>query len=130
MDRSRRLALTKRLTKLAELKAEIARLDAEKRAIESEVLEAMEEAGITTMEWEDDRGMHQATTVYSSTIKIDADALEEELPARTWQSITRRVLDEKVLEDKVARGIIDIEVVAAHSTEVPRKPFVKVTTKK
>jgi hypothetical protein len=35
------------------------------------------------------------------------------------------VIDNKMLEDQVAKGAIPVEVIAQHSTEVPRKGYVR-----
>lgn len=119
--------LNRRIAALAELKQQIAELDDKRKELEAEVLELMESAEITTTEVEIDGVVTKATAVYSSTVKIDSTGLQGELSGSMWNQITKRVLDERLLEDKVARGLIDIDVVARHSTEVPRKPYVKIT---
>jgi hypothetical protein len=116
-----------KLTKIAELKAEIAALEELRKKLEADAIAELEQAGISTLTWEAGDATCKATVVYSSSFKIDGPALLEKLDTRVRNQVTVRVLDEKLLEDKVARGIIDINLVAKHTTETPRKPYVKIT---
>ncbi len=118
--------LDKNLARIAELKREIAKLDAERKELEASVIEHLESVQLVTVEWGEDR-KNKATIVYGSSIKIDASGLQDELTAKQWQSVSVRVLDEKLLEDKVARGQIDVDLVAKHTTEVQKKPYVRLT---
>jgi hypothetical protein len=122
--------LDKWLTELVELKEEIAALESNKKDLETKILTLLEADETTTIEWEHNGKLAKATAVYSSTLKIDEDGLKDALTPAQWRSVTQRVLDQRALEDKVARGQIDVSVVAKNTTEVPRKPFIKVTTKK
>lgn len=116
------------LQRITDLKELIATLDAERKELEAWVLDNMAESDQQTVEWESATGTAmRATAVYSSTVKIDEAGLQAALGPHKWAQVTRRTLDERLLEDKVAKGAIDIEVVAEHSTEVPRKPYLKIT---
>lgn len=118
------------LQKLAALKAQIADLDSQRKQLEEVIIASLEKNDTSTISWEDDGGFHKATVVYSTTVKIDAPALLEKLHPNVRKQVTVRVLDEKLLEDKVARGVVDIKLVAKHTTETPRKPFIKITNSK
>jgi hypothetical protein len=114
------------LARLADIKAQIKELEVLRKDLEAQLIEHFESVEVVTLEWGEDR-KNKATVVYGSSVKIDATGLEGVLTDRQWKSITMRVLDERLLEDKVARGLIDVNVVAEHTTEVPKKPFIKLT---
>lgn len=78
----------------------------------------------------DEEGVYKATCVKSETVKIDEEALKERLGVDVWDQVTTSKLDMKKLESLVASGAIAAEVVADHSTIVPRTPYVKITTVK
>lgn len=118
--------LDKKLYRLHELKQTINNLELERKDLELEIITHLESVETVTLDWGDDR-LNKATVVYSSSMKIDAAGLEADLTDRQWVSITKRVIDEKLLEDKVARGQIDVDIVAKHTEEVPRKPYVRLT---
>ncbi len=118
--------LDKKLYRLHELKKTIAEMDKERKELEAQIIEHLESVEVVTLDWGDDR-IHKASVVYSSTMKIDEAGLQDALTDRQWSSITKRVIDEKLLEDKVARGQIDVDIVAQHTEEVPRKPYVRLT---
>lgn len=118
--------LDKTLARIAEIKKQIAELEGERKELEASVIEHLESVQLVTIDWGSDR-KNKATIVYGSSMKIDATGLRDELTDRQWQSVSVRVLDEKLLEDKVARGQIDVHVVAKHTTEVQKKPYVRLT---
>lgn len=70
-----------------------------------------------------------ATKVQSSTLNIDENGLSEEIGPSKWTTISKRVLDRKLLEDAVTKDRIDSDLLARHSDEVPRAPYVRVTVK-
>jgi len=70
-----------------------------------------------------------ATKVQSSTLNIDEGGLSEEIGPSKWVTISKRVLDRKLLEDAVTKDRIDAGLLARHSNEVPRAPYVRVTVK-
>lgn len=122
--------LERLLNQLATAKAELEILTEMKKRIEAEVIEEMAGKECLSLEWNHTGIPKRASIVYSSVVKIDEAGLSKELGSKVWNSITKRVMDTKLLEDKVARGLISIGVVAGHSSEVPRSPYVKITTKK
>jgi hypothetical protein len=70
-----------------------------------------------------------ATKVQSSTLKIDEDGLAEAVGSQKWVTISKRVLDRKLLEDAMMRDRIDSTILTRHSDEVPRAPYVRVNVK-
>ena len=80
-----------------------------------------------TTEWRDLRII--GTKVQSSTLKIDEDGLAEAVGPQKWVTISKRVLDRKLLEDAVVSDRFDPNLLAKHSEEVPRAPYVRVTVK-
>ena len=80
-----------------------------------------------TTEWRDLR--ITGTKVESSTLKIDEDGLAEAVGSQKWVTISKRVLDKQLLEDAVVKDRISPTLLADHSTEVPRTPYVRVNVK-
>ena len=119
-----------RIGELFRIKGDLASLDARKKELEDEIIKLLDDKQLDSYEWEDNGLAGKATPVFSSTISFDVDGLEEELGQGMWRQVTHRVLDQKKREDKVSKGKIDISVVADHSTEKARRPYIKVTLAK
>ena len=115
------------LTELASITEELKDLTDEKKSLQAKIISFLEENESETVEWELDGRPSKATVVYSSVLKFDEDGLAEALSSSMWNQISSRKLDQKKLEDKVARGSIDPALVADHSDEVPRSPYIKIT---
>jgi hypothetical protein len=113
------------IRQIASLKRTIAEMDDERRTLEAELIQYMDSSHVKTLET--DTG--KATLVKSTSLRINEVALSNELTPAQWRKITRRVLDQKLLEDAVSRGSIDVNLVAKHSTEEARKPYLKLTPK-
>lgn len=71
-----------------------------------------------------------ATAVYSSTEEIDPVALKKKLGAVKWKNVTTLALDTKKLQDAIARGEVDANIVAQCATTKPKKPYIKLTESK
>lgn len=121
--------LDKMLTELTDLKANIALMEERRKELEQEIIEFLP-LETYTVEWEYEGKTTKATIVYSSSVSIDHDALKGDLTPTQWKKITTVVVDSKALENAVARGDIDVAVVAKHSTEKPKKPYIRVTLPK
>ena len=80
-----------------------------------------------TTEWRDLR--ITGTKVESSTLKIDEDGLAEAVGSQKWVTISKRVLDKQLLEDAVVKDRVSPTLLADHSTEVPRAPYIRVGVK-
>jgi hypothetical protein len=70
------------------------------------------------------------TLVEASRIVVDEPGLKKALGAARWGKVTKAVLDKDKLEHEIAAGGIDPNVVAAHSEEVPNKPYIRITARK
>ena len=102
--------------------------------------DAYKEAAKTYMAALDAEGIESLSTVYkgqritatkvqSSTLKIDEDGLAEAVGPQKWVTISKRVLDRKLLENAVVADKFDPNLLAQHSEEVPRAPYVRVNVK-
>jgi hypothetical protein len=69
------------------------------------------------------------TLVESEVEEIDQERLKKALGATTWNKLTTASLDKKKLQDAMARGLVDPNVVAQCSSPVKRKPYIKITEK-
>ena len=117
------------LADIASIKRQEAELEKERRALEAKVMEFLEKNGVGSVDWDANGVTGRATIVRSSQLIYDHDLLSKAVGPAIWRAITKRVIDTKSLEDKVARGIVPIEVVAEHTTEKPRKPYLHITSK-
>lgn len=115
------------LEKLVAAKQSIAQLEDDRRALEETAIQMIEALGESGISWDYNGKPARASVIRSGTIKFDEQGLEQGLGPEIWESITKRVLDQKKLEDGVARGSIDIETVTQYSFEAPKKPYIKVT---
>lgn len=115
------------LTRLANLKEQEAMIEKERRDLEDRIIHFLDGNESDSIESTVGSEHLKATIVRSTTLKFDEHGLASELSPHMWREVTRRVLDTKALEDKVARGAIDVEVVAKYSDEVPRKPYVRLS---
>ena len=122
--------IDRKVARLARLKEEVSRLDAERKELEAEVINMLSGNGSDSVDVDAGDRMIKATIVRSSSLKFDEHGLAGAISPQMWAQISTRVLDQKALEDKVARGSIDVEVVAKYSEEVPRKAFLKITERK
>lgn len=117
--------LNERLARLLRLKTQLSELEAERTSLEAVILREMDEHDIKSTNFYENGIDVTATTVHGSTMKFDMDAIKRELTEEQWVGITKQVIDNKMLEDQVAKGAIPVEVIAQHSTEVPRKGYVR-----
>ena len=122
-------SLDKTVAKLAEIKAEIVELEDMRKLIEAEIIDRLEQNEADKIETNFEGSSYTATIVRSSSLKFDEQGLAGAMSPSMWTQISRRVLDSKLLEDKVARGSIDVDTVAKYSEEVERKPYLKLTKK-
>jgi hypothetical protein len=67
------------------------------------------------------------TIVRPTRLQFDEAGLRDSLSEQVWRSVSKRVLDKKALEDAIARGKVSANAVAEHSTEVPTKPYLRIT---
>ena len=126
------MKLDKMLSEFAEMKAQLSEMQEECKKLEQKIIDYLQVDSTQTIEWEHSTSgvVAKATVVFGSTVKIDDEGLQEELPTAIWNKITTKVVDKSALEDMVARGKIDIGLVAKHSTEKPSKPYIRITLPK
>lgn len=98
-------------------------------AITEDLVAAMKKEGTTTLKCRDDKDAITGTLVEATRVLIDEDRLKKNLGARMWDRVTKKVLDKPKLEDAIARGDVDPNVVAQCSEVKANRPYVKVTTK-
>lgn len=110
-----RLSLTKADKDKAEAAYEEARTDT------FDAMEAHEDD-----KWKGERGT--ASIIRGAKPVLDEEAFMAELDESQRQLVTKTVVDLKKLEQAVELGIIEADVVAAHTTEVPKKPYLRFTS--
>ena len=129
--------LIRLIVRLRELKTSI-RLEedeihnADGEGVQDQILRIFEESGRTSATIravEADRltTKVRATAVYTTKEIIDAEKLKKALGHELWGKITTLALDQQKLQDAMARGLVDPNVVAQCSSTVSNRPYVKVT---
>lgn len=78
----------------------------------------------------DDDVKYTATVVAPTRVIVNPDKLKKAIGAEAFKKITKPVMVEALLEDAIAQGTIDMNIVAQCSDEVPSKPYIKITEKK
>jgi hypothetical protein len=132
--REAKLLLTMRQLK-AEVKKAQARIHNEdnESGVEDQLVKFMQKTSTTTLVAYDSDTMPitavMGTLVESEVEEIDQERLKKALGATTWNKLTTASLDKKKLQDAMARGVVDPNVVAQCSSPVKRKPYVKITEK-
>ena len=71
-----------------------------------------------------------ATAVHTASEVIDEPKLKKRLGHELWSKVTTLALDRKKLQDAMAQGLVDPNVVAQCAESVPRRPYVKLTERK
>ena len=99
------------------------RLDREKKAIVAYLQEAKQKTLIATVDKRDWR----VTVVERETIKFDETVLYKSLGKRKFARIANLKLDRKLLEQAVAAGEIDMDLVSSCSVVSKSDPFIRVT---
>lgn len=114
-----------RLTMLKDIakKAQDLVAQAEKSLIDAMAREHKDQVTAVTADGDEVKG----TLVAPQRVSIDAEAIHKVVPAKTWNKITKQVLDTALLEAAVAMGEVDAQVVADASTVKDTKPYVKIT---
>lgn len=113
------------LMELAQLKERQKDLAEQVFEAEKRLIDALESKGQKSVSA--NNGDLTGTLVKGSTITINEESLKKALGAGLWKKVTKQVLDKERLEAHIVTGDIDPNVVAQHSTEKDRKPFIKVT---
>ena len=115
------------LTELACINEEIKDLQQDRKDLQQKILASLEANDTHTIDWEHKGERSKATAVYSSTLNFDEEEIAKALTKSMWEQVSSRRLDQKKLEDKVARGSVDPAVISEHTTEVPRAPYIRIS---
>lgn len=112
---------------LASIKAAADVLAKQKADVEEQLIAVLDVAGKNNISATTSQGgTVTGTVVRAERVVIDAEALEKALDKRLWEKVTKRVLDNNLLEAHVTTGAIDEQVVAACTEIKQNKPYVKV----
>lgn len=118
------------IAEVVALKRQMEQIDARRRELEQKIMSMLESTGSSALEWKaDDGSTGRVSVVRSSEIVYDDAGIKAGVTPAVWRSITKPVIDSKALEDRIARGIVPIELVAENSYEKPRKPYLRITHK-
>lgn len=127
--------MTAATDKLANLAAMLKDAQDERDAWQSEVervqgmlLDAVGDRGPQTVQ--DGADSVRITAVRAERVVTDPTKLRQKLGPILWKLVTSQVLDTRKLEAAITTGQINPAIVAAASTIVPNKPYVKVTRTK
>jgi hypothetical protein len=115
------------LAKLAEVRDELKRLKELDRILTTKLVTSL---GLESTDWSYAGKAAKAIVVRPTSLSIDETGLLAALDESMVKRVTKVVLDEKALETAVSEGAIDMELVAEHSTEVARTPYVRLTFEK
>jgi hypothetical protein len=113
---------------LEEAKGEVRAWEAEVERLTPMVIAAMH--GRKQQVVQDGNDELVVNAMHGSTIELDQAMLKRKLGAAAWKLITSEVLDKRKLEAAMVTEQIDPGIVAACSTEKPKKSYVTVTRKK
>ena len=123
--------------RISALKVEVSEREELRKQLEEKLIKLLEadlyplsESFMLQEKYDEEVFITKVTVVRPTSIDIDEEGLKNELKPSQWKAITTLSLDKKKLEDNVARGKIDIDVVAKNSTEKPKKPYLKITHSK
>lgn len=134
MTPQKRSALRTKLRAKVELldrkKSDAAALGRDIKLVQTQVLDLLDEAGLSTFSYEDEAaGLRvKATRVQAVRLVFDQPKLKKALGAKLWKKVTTAFLDESKLESAVAEGLIDPMLLAENSEEKKNEPYVKVST--
>lgn len=113
---------------LASIKAAADVLKKQHADVEARLIAALEVQGKDVLTAKTSQGgVIKGAVVRAERVVIDSEALENTLDKRLWEKVTKRVVDNALLEAHVVTGAIDEQVVAACSEVKQNKPYVKVT---
>lgn len=98
-------------------------LKEQKDALQSEILHEMEHRGTTGLE------THGYRITYVAPIRqvYDEELLHTKLGATRWKIVTKLVLDKDLLAAAVSEGKVRPQTVASCVTEIPSKPYLRIS---
>jgi hypothetical protein len=119
--------LNNRIVRLQELKQERDAIDAEIKAMQQEVIDALDDLNEKSISVDIEGRQVKATKVEPVRTTIDENSLKRALGEKAWMKVSTRILDKKKLEAYIATGEVDAMVVAECTTENPSSPYIKIT---
>lgn len=130
-NEERATTLNELLLRTAHLKDKAVTADEAFRESQDELIAMMEESNVDqVIAVANKASLCTGSLVKSSSLVIDELGLKKSLGVKLWNKTTKRVLDKTKLEALVLTGEISPYVVAKHSTDKPRSPYVRITRKK
>lgn len=112
---------------LGSVKSALDVLGRQKTDIEGRLITILDAAGKTNIASTKDGRTIKGTVVRAERVSIDAEALEKALAPKVWQQVSKRVLDNGLLEAAVTMKVVDENLVATHSEIKQNKPYIKVS---
>lgn len=113
------------LLELARLKENITSLQEDYRELEAQLVSQLESAGNKSVSA--NNGDLTGTVVRGTTLSYDEDGIKRSLGATLWKKVTKQVMDKEKLEAAIVVGDIDPNIIAQHTTEKDKKPYIRVT---
>jgi hypothetical protein len=100
--------------------------------VQDVLLQVMDEMGkvTVTIRGESSGTRLTAARIDSAREVIDEAKLKKQLGSALWSKVTTLALDHKKLQDAMAKGLVDPNVVAQCAESVHHRPYVKISERK
>lgn len=115
------------LIELAVAKNQLAVAVKRKADVEEALVAALRAKGDKSVSVTIDGSTVKGTLVEGTRVSINADRLKIALPLKTWNKVTKRVLDNAMLEAAVAMKEVDPNIVADCSVINDVSPYIRVS---
>lgn len=116
-------AFNENLRKLKLYKQKIKTLEAKQQKLQKSLCREMARRDLTAVEYDDMR----ASMVVQHRTEYLVDRFQHELTPGKFKLITKPVIDKDKLQQQIAAGRIDPQVVAACTEVVPRSPYILIS---
>lgn len=127
MNHQTEKAIERLVTEIHSASEEVANWQKQLDDSKLELMSLLEKHELDTIDVEVREEQTKITIVRPSQLKIDEEGLEDAVSEAIWRSITKRVIDKKALEDAVAKGKVEAQIVSKNSKEVATKPYLRIT---
>ena len=127
MNHQTEKAIERLVTEIHSASEEVANWQTQLDEAKIELMSLLEKHELDTIDVEVREEQTKITIVRPSQLKIDEEGLEDAVSEAIWRSITKRVIDKKALEDAVAKGKVEAQIVSKNSKEVATKPYLRIT---
>lgn len=123
-------SLIEGIKELRRLRDEKDRLEKDIDGVQGESISLLDRLGFKSIAFDTDSGSKiTGTKVEPTALEFDEVKLKKKIGIANWNRVTTKVLDRKKLEAAVAEGHISPATVASCASEIPRKPYIRVTEK-